>query len=86
MARIKGSPKTGGRKPGSPNKISKDLREAFIESFNIIGGVDWLVKQASENPVAYLNQLGKTFPKDVNNNVTLNKTELLQEIVSNLPK
>jgi len=86
MARPKGSPKLGGRQKGTPNKINKDLREAIIESFYAVGGVDYLVIQAKENPGPYMSLLGKSLPKDVNNNVTLNKTELLQEIVANLPK
>ena len=86
MARIKGSEKTGGRKPGSLNKITKDINEALIESFDILGGVNYLVEQGKANPVAYMSLLGKKLPKDVNNNVTLNKSELLQEIVANLPK
>jgi hypothetical protein len=86
MARIKGSPKTGGRKKGTPNKIDGNLKDQVLQSLIIVGGVDYLAKQAVLNPGPYLSLLGKCLPKDVNNNVTLNKTELLQEIVSNLPK
>ncbi len=35
MARIKGSPKTGGRKPGTPNKATSEIRDRiknFLES------------------------------------------------------
>ena len=84
--RPKGLPKTGGRQKGTPNKIDGCLRSDVMESFYLVGGVDYLVKQAIENPVPYLSLIGKCLPKDVNTNVTLNKSELLQEIVANLPK
>lgn len=86
MARIKGSPKTGGRKKGTPNKIDSNLKDQILKSLIIVGGVDYLAKQAELNPGPYLSLLGKCLPRDLNNNVSLNKTDLLQEIVSKLPK
>jgi hypothetical protein len=86
MARIKGSPKTGGRKKGTPNKIDSNLKDQILKSLIIVGGVDYLAKQAELNPGPYLSLLGKCLPRDLNNNVSLNKTDLLQEIVSALPK
>jgi hypothetical protein len=35
MAKAKGSPKTGGRKKGTPNKITKSVREAILAAFDI---------------------------------------------------
>ena len=31
MAKAKGSAKTGGRKPGTPNKVTKDIRSRLAE-------------------------------------------------------
>jgi hypothetical protein len=74
--------KTGGRKAGTPNKITRQLTEAIDMSFDRVGGVDYLVRQAEENPVAYMTLLGKRMPKDLNiggqadNPLTVNKIQI----------
>lgn len=62
--------KTGGRTKGTPNKISRDIREAVLESFSKVGGAEYLAKQAHENPTAYLSLLGKVLPMAVSGEVT----------------
>tara|TARA_R110000737_G_C14282504_1_gene432531 strand:+ start:125 stop:472 length:348 start_codon:yes stop_codon:yes gene_type:complete len=57
--------KKRGRKKGSTNKITKDMREILMVSFQKAGGVDYLVKQSVESPVAYLGLLGKIVPSQV---------------------
>jgi hypothetical protein len=64
--RPKGTPKTGGRKKGTPNKISSALKEAILEAAENAGGEDgivgYLVVQALANPVAFMSLLGKVLP------------------------
>lgn len=70
MARIKGSPKTGGRVKGTPNKITTDLREMALAALDEAGGKTYLLNQATTNPNAFLSLLGKCLPKDVNATVS----------------
>jgi hypothetical protein len=86
MARPKGQPKLGGRKKGTPNKSTIDLKGMILGALDQVGGQQYLAQQAIENPGPFLTLVGKCLPKDLNTNVTLNKSELLQEIVANLPK
>lgn len=57
--------KTGGRQKGTPNKITRDIREAVLQSFEIVGGAQYLAEQARANPVAYLSLVGKVLPLQV---------------------
>lgn len=54
-----------GRKPGVPNKLTADVKAAIEQAFNNVGGVEYLEKQAAENPQAFLTLIGKLIPKDV---------------------
>lgn len=55
----------GGRQAGTPNKIPKELKEMIREALDRAGGVDYLQKQATDNPGAFLTLVGKVLPKDV---------------------
>jgi hypothetical protein len=61
--------KTGGRKAGTPNKITAALKEAILLAADNAGGeggmVGYLTRQASENPPAFLSLLGKVLPMTV---------------------
>lgn len=58
-------PKTGGRKKGTPNKIPGALREMILGALDAVGGEEYLTKQATENPVAFMTLLGKVLPLQV---------------------
>ena len=60
-------PKYGGRKAGTPNKISRTVLEAIDEAFFELGGADYLVDVAKANPQAFCALLGKRLPKDLTN-------------------
>lgn len=68
--RPKGTPRTGGRQKGTPNKLTRTIKEAIEASFDQIGGVDYLVRMAEEQPTAYMALLGKVLPAQINANVT----------------
>lgn len=61
--------KTGGRKKGTPNKVSGVLKEAILEAAELAGGeagmIGYLQTQASANPNAFLSLLGKVLPMQV---------------------
>lgn len=68
MGRPAGTPKTGGRKKGTPNKVSKALRESILEAAEQAheeGTVGYLKQQAKDNPTAFLSLLGKVLPSTI---------------------
>ena len=65
--------RNGGRPKGSPNKISRDLKEAYLLAANLAGGkeglVGYLKKQAElENPSAFMTGLSKLLPSMLEGN------------------
>lgn len=66
----KGQPKTGGRKKGVPNKVNADLKGMILTALSDVGGKDYLVEQAKENPTAFLTLVGKVLPKEVHVDLT----------------
>lgn len=57
--------KPPGRKKGVPNKLTRDVKAAIEAAFDKVGGVEYLVRQAEQNPQAFLTLLAKVLPKDV---------------------
>jgi len=57
----KGTPGPG-RPKGIPNKTTRAVKEMLLEALEKAGGVKYLVKQAAENPAAFMSLLGKTIP------------------------
>ena len=54
-----------GRKKGVPNKITRDLREAILEAFSALGGVEYLKRVAITDPKSFCALLGKLVPVKV---------------------
>jgi hypothetical protein len=61
-----GAAKTGGRVKGTPNKVTGELKDMILSALSQSGGVDYLVRQAEEKPVAFLALVGKVLPLQVN--------------------
>jgi hypothetical protein len=63
--------KTGGRTKGTPNKISKTLKEAILDAAELAGGQEgvtgYLRTQAMTNPTAFMSLLGKVLPTQIAN-------------------
>ena len=57
--------KTGGRKKGTPNKVTADVRSMVLASLDKVGGIGYLVKQSEENPTAYMTLVGKCMPTKI---------------------
>ena len=51
-----------GRKPGSKNKITLQLKEAVLAALDRVGGEEYLAKLALENSSAFASLLGKILP------------------------
>jgi len=54
-----------GRKAGVPNKITKDLKAMILGALNRKGGEKYLMRQADENPSAFMSLVGKVLPMQV---------------------
>jgi hypothetical protein len=54
-----------GRKKGGTNKITSDVKQAILEAFNALGGVEYLCAVAREDPKAFCALLGKLIPVKV---------------------
>lgn len=65
MSRLPGTPKTGGRVKGTPNKHQADVRQMMIDALNAAGGVEYLRQRALDQPVAFLGLIGKVLPLQV---------------------
>jgi len=57
--------KTGGRKKGSANVLTSDLRQMVVDSLNAAGGQAYLAQQARDQPAAFLGLVGKVLPKEI---------------------
>lgn len=57
--------KTGGRQKGSPNKLTKQLKDMILEALDESGGVEYLKQTAIEHPTAFLTLVGKVLPLQV---------------------
>jgi len=62
-----------GRPKGVPNKINRDLKEAYLLAANLAGGkeglIGYLKKQAElENPSAFMTGLSKLLPSMLEGN------------------
>ncbi|HET9680321.1 MAG TPA: hypothetical protein VFP95_07165 [Gammaproteobacteria bacterium] len=55
----------GGRKKGTPNKVTAGVRDMILHALNKAGGERYLVEQARENPTAFLTLVGKILPKAI---------------------
>lgn len=65
MPRRKGTPKTGGRKRGTPNKATKTIREAWVEAFNLVNERIPLHEWGAANPEKFYPLATKLIPIDV---------------------
>jgi len=60
--------KTGGRKKGTPNKITALLKDEILQAADEAhpeGRVGYLRQQAIDNPPAFMTLLGKVLPTQV---------------------
>lgn len=74
--------KTGGRKKGTPNKATAELKDAILSAFDSVGGSTYLVEVAKEHPQVFCTLLSKVLPKDIVADVNLAApTNLRVEIV-----
>jgi len=52
----------GGRQKGTPNKATGDLKNMILGALAGAGGEAYLMRQAEENPAAFMTLVGKVLP------------------------
>lgn len=62
--RPKGLRKTGGRRKGTPNRVTASIKSALTEAFDGLGGVPALVKWGEQNPTPFYQCWSRLAPKD----------------------
>ena len=62
---LTGNPKTGGRKKGSANKHTGEIREMIRQALEEAGGVKYLARVAQETPTAFLALIGRLVPSEI---------------------
>ena len=60
----------GGRRKGTPNKMSRDLREMVEGALHDVGGQAYLARQAQDNPGAFLALVKGLLPRQINAEVS----------------
>lgn len=58
----KGNPGGPGRKPGSRNKWNRIAKDAIIEVFEELGGIDAMADWARENQTEFYRHFAKLIP------------------------
>jgi hypothetical protein len=85
--RPKGTPKTGGRKKGTPNKISSALKEAILEAAENAGKrlkpdaesgtVAYMEQIAIQEPATFCSLLGKVLPMTIADTAQNEETKIV---------
>lgn len=59
--------KTGGRVAGTPNKVTRELKEQILDALALAGGVEYLTERAQDprTASAFMTLVGKTLPMTV---------------------
>jgi len=55
-----------GRPKGASNKVNREVKQMILDALELAGGVEYLVDQAKEKPVAFLALVGKVLPLQIN--------------------
>lgn len=58
-------PKTGGRQKGTPNRVTKTAREAFMFAAEKIGGAERLARWAEQNETEFFKLYARLIPQEV---------------------
>jgi hypothetical protein len=74
----------GGRRPGAgrpkgvPNKVTGELKDMILGALDAAGGIEYLKRQATENPGPFMTLVGKVLPTTLQGDA---KQPLVVEIV-----
>lgn len=83
LAEIRARKGYAGRKKGQTNKITKDLKKAYLGAFDALGGMEGLINWGEKNPDLFYGQISKLLPKGVEIKA---EHELQINIISAIPE
>lgn len=73
--------KFGGRKKGTPNRTTHDMKSAILEAFDRAGGADYLTMLAKDEPRTFTTLLAKVLPNEnVNENRNIDVTAMTERL------
>jgi hypothetical protein len=83
MATKDGKKTGGGSRKGVPNKATADIKAMINNALTLAGGEDYLLRQADQNPVAFMGLIGKIIPKEVATELSgsINISRITREII-----
>lgn len=55
----------GGSRKGKPNKVTAELKDMILKALDSAGGVEYLAKQATDSPAAFMSLVGRVLPLTV---------------------
>lgn len=61
----------GGSRKGKPNKIGRIVKENVIEVFNLLGGVESMVKWARSNKTEFYKLYARLIPTEVTGTINV---------------
>jgi hypothetical protein len=70
MATKDGKKTGGGSRKGVPNKATAEIKAMIETALTEVGGKNYFVRQAEENPVAFMGLVAKILPKQIDATVT----------------
>lgn len=71
--------KTGGRRPGSPNKLTSDVREAILKVADDLGGPERMLSWARECPENERTFWAHIYPKLIPRDMTIGVSKIALE-------
>lgn len=80
MKQVSLGQKPQAEKKGSTNKATADIKAMISNALTLAGGESYLLRQADENPVAFMGLIGKILPKQVDVDASLNGNLVISHI------
>ncbi len=83
----KGGKRPGaGRKPGSPNKLSANVKDAISAAFAEVGGKEYLIGIAKSDPRTFCTLVGKLVPTTVGGDPDGEPIKQIIEVITGVPR
>lgn len=54
-----------GRKKGVPNRLTASVKQMILGALDDLGGQQWLVESAKQDPKAFMSLLGRILPSEI---------------------
>ena len=69
MSKHGGKRDGAGRKKGSQNRFTSEIKDAVLDTFKALGGVTHMTKWAEKNPTDFYRIASKLIPQQINADV-----------------